>query len=109
MIHSAEEALTLRDYRENDAGALSHLALAAFEEFQSAYSDWAAMSASISQMPSLDAAGERRLMSRHRQPICPRLVAFVQGARLPLARHHAPFAVGASAAAHPNLDVLVRN
>jgi ribosomal protein S18 acetylase RimI-like enzyme len=57
MIRSADEEPTLRDYRETDAAALSRLALAAFEEFQSAYSDWAAMSASISQMPSLAAAG----------------------------------------------------
>ena len=58
MVRSAHEELTLRDYRETDAAALSRLALAAFEEFQSAYSDWAAMSASISQMPSLASAGE---------------------------------------------------
>jgi len=58
MIRSAEEELTLRDYRETDAAALSRLALAGFKEFQPAYSDWAAMSASISQMPSLAAAGE---------------------------------------------------
>jgi hypothetical protein len=39
MIRSAEEDLTLRDYHETDAAALSRLALAGFEEFQSAYSD----------------------------------------------------------------------
>ena len=48
----------LRDYRESDAAAVSRLALAGFEEFRTAYSDWAAMSASISQMPSLAAVGE---------------------------------------------------
>jgi ribosomal protein S18 acetylase RimI-like enzyme len=58
MVRSADDELTLRNYRETDAATLSRLALAAFREFQSAYSDWAAMSASISQMPSLAAAGE---------------------------------------------------
>jgi ribosomal protein S18 acetylase RimI-like enzyme len=48
----------LRGYRESDAAAVSLLALAGFEEFRTAYSDWAAMSASIAQMPSLASVGE---------------------------------------------------
>ena len=48
----------LRDFCDADAAAVRQLALAGFEEFRDAYSDWPAMSASISQMPALAKAGE---------------------------------------------------
>jgi ribosomal protein S18 acetylase RimI-like enzyme len=46
----------LRDYVSTDAEALSSVALAAFEQFRSSYSDWAPMADAVSKMPSL--AGE---------------------------------------------------
>ena len=50
--------LMVRDFCKTDATAVSRLAVAGFEEFRSAYSDWPAMSASISQMPALATVGE---------------------------------------------------
>ena len=53
-----EEQPVLRDFCDADAAAVRQLALAGFEEFRDAYSDWPAMSASITQMPALAKAGE---------------------------------------------------
>ena len=50
--------MILRNYSDADAAAVRRLAVAAFEEFRSAYSDWMAMVASISQMPALAATAE---------------------------------------------------
>jgi ribosomal protein S18 acetylase RimI-like enzyme len=50
--------LLIRDFRDNDAEAVNRLALAAFEEFRTAYSDWPAMIANISKMSTLAAVGE---------------------------------------------------
>jgi ribosomal protein S18 acetylase RimI-like enzyme len=48
----------IRDFHENDAEAINQLALAAFEEFRSAYSDWTAMAANIAKMSTLAKVGE---------------------------------------------------
>ena len=48
----------IRDFRDDDAPAVNRLALAAFEEFRTAYSDWAAMAANISRMSTLATVGE---------------------------------------------------
>jgi ribosomal protein S18 acetylase RimI-like enzyme len=50
--------LFIRDFREGDTEAVNRLALASFEEFRTAYSDWRAMAANISKMSSLANVGE---------------------------------------------------
>jgi ribosomal protein S18 acetylase RimI-like enzyme len=49
---------TLRDYCQADAADVDRVALAAFDEFRSHYSDWPAMAASIAQMSKLADSGE---------------------------------------------------
>jgi len=51
-------SLVIRDFRGSDADAVNRLALAAFEEFRTAYSDWGAMAANISKMSTLASVGE---------------------------------------------------
>jgi predicted N-acetyltransferase YhbS len=48
----------LRDYRPDDAELLGKVALEAFEQFRSHYSDWPAMLAGVSRMSELSNAGE---------------------------------------------------
>src|SRR5450755_4487084 len=48
----------LREFREADVPALKRVALAAFQQFESRYSDWPAVAASISRMPDLAQTGE---------------------------------------------------
>ena len=49
---------TLRVYRQGDAADVDRVALAAFHEFRSHYSDWPAMAASIAQTSKLADSGE---------------------------------------------------
>jgi ribosomal protein S18 acetylase RimI-like enzyme len=49
---------TLRDFREADAEKVNRVALAAFDEFRSKYSDWPAMASAIGRMSDLAGAGE---------------------------------------------------
>lgn len=48
----------LRDFKPTDAEAVNALALAAFDQFRSAYADWAVFSRNIGSMASLATAGE---------------------------------------------------
>ncbi len=48
----------LRDYAVNDAEAVNRLALAAFDQFKTEYSDWPAMAASVGTMSALAEQGE---------------------------------------------------
>jgi ribosomal protein S18 acetylase RimI-like enzyme len=50
--------LGVRDFIDADAEAIDRVALAAFQEFQAAYSDWPAMSATVSKMSTLATYGE---------------------------------------------------
>jgi ribosomal protein S18 acetylase RimI-like enzyme len=50
--------LAIRDFHKEDAEAINRLALASFNEFRTAYSDWTAMAANISKMSSLANVGE---------------------------------------------------
>ena len=52
------EPLRLRDFRAADAPQVNRLALAAFEQFKSHYSDWPAMAASLGRMTTLAENGE---------------------------------------------------
>jgi ribosomal protein S18 acetylase RimI-like enzyme len=56
--------LLIRDFREDDAQGVNRLAVAAFEEFRDAYSDWAAMTANIAKMSTLAAVGELIIAER---------------------------------------------
>jgi ribosomal protein S18 acetylase RimI-like enzyme len=49
---------TLRDFREADAVHVNRVALAAFDQFRSAYSDWSAMASAIGRMSDLADGGE---------------------------------------------------
>jgi hypothetical protein len=49
---------TLRDFREADAVQVNRVALAAFDEFRSRYTDWSAMVSVISRMSALADGGE---------------------------------------------------
>jgi hypothetical protein len=51
-------SLTLRSYREADASSVNVLALAAFDQFRSHYSDWPAMASGIGRMSALADVGE---------------------------------------------------
>ena len=51
-------SFVIRDFLEKDADAVNGLAVAAFAEFQTAYSDWTAMVANLSKMSTLTAVGE---------------------------------------------------
>jgi GNAT superfamily N-acetyltransferase len=51
-------ASLLREFREADTPALKRVALAAFQQFESCYSDWQAVAAGISRMPGLAETGE---------------------------------------------------
>ena len=48
----------LRDFRPEDATAVNALALAAFEQYRSAYSDWPSFAGKIGRMAALAAHGE---------------------------------------------------
>jgi GNAT superfamily N-acetyltransferase len=48
----------LRDYREADAPEINRVALAAFEEFSSSYSDWPALASILGRMSELAYHGE---------------------------------------------------
>jgi ribosomal protein S18 acetylase RimI-like enzyme len=48
----------LRDYTPSDANRLGKVALEAFEQFRSAYSDWRSMSEGVSRMSDLSNNGE---------------------------------------------------
>lgn len=48
----------LRDYTPSDANSLGNVALEAFEQFRSAYSNWPAMSEGVSRMSELSKSGE---------------------------------------------------
>jgi GNAT superfamily N-acetyltransferase len=48
----------LRDFRADDAAALSNVALAAFRQFASHYTNWPAIAESVSRMPALADVGE---------------------------------------------------
>ena len=48
----------LRDYRPGDAASVNAVAQAAFEQYCSAYSDWAAFARNIGAMASLASTGE---------------------------------------------------
>lgn len=52
------EPLRLRDFRAADAPQVNRLALAAFDQFKSHYSDWPAMAASLGRMAMLAENGE---------------------------------------------------
>jgi ribosomal protein S18 acetylase RimI-like enzyme len=51
-------SFAIRDFLENDADAVNRLAVAAFAEFRTAYSNWPAMVANLSKMSTLTAVGE---------------------------------------------------
>jgi len=57
-------SFVIRDFLEKDADAVNHLAVAAFAEFQTAYSDWTAMVANLSKMSTLTAVGELMVAER---------------------------------------------
>jgi hypothetical protein len=48
----------LRDFREDDAVYVNRLALVAFDQFKSHYSDWSAMASGIARMSALADSGE---------------------------------------------------
>ena len=48
----------LRDYRDNDAGAIVRVALVAFAEFEQHYSDWPLFTSHVAKMPELSKTGE---------------------------------------------------
>jgi ribosomal protein S18 acetylase RimI-like enzyme len=48
----------LRDFRQSDVAHVDRVALTAFAEFRSAYSDWSAMSAAVSATSALASVGE---------------------------------------------------
>jgi len=51
-------ATILREFRESDAQEINRLAVTAFEEFGSNYSDWPALAASYARMSDLAKGGE---------------------------------------------------
>ena len=61
--------VTLRSYREADAPRINELALAAFDQFQSQYSDWPAMASGIGRMSALADAGEIIVAERDKRII----------------------------------------
>jgi ribosomal protein S18 acetylase RimI-like enzyme len=56
--------IRLRDFRAADAREVDRVALAAFEQFKSHYSDWPAMAASVGGMTALAENGEIILAQR---------------------------------------------
>jgi ribosomal protein S18 acetylase RimI-like enzyme len=50
--------MRLRDFRPPDAPQVNRLALSAFEQFKTHYSDWPAMAASVARMAALAGNGE---------------------------------------------------
>jgi ribosomal protein S18 acetylase RimI-like enzyme len=52
------DALRLRDFRPADALQVNHLALAAFDQFKTHYSDWPAMAAALGRTAMLAENGE---------------------------------------------------
>lgn len=50
--------ITLRDFRDTDAVQVNRVALAAFEEFRSLYTDWPAMVSAVAKMSALADAGQ---------------------------------------------------
>ncbi len=51
-------AFKLRDFSADDTSALNGVAVAAFAQFKTAYSDWPAMERGVSQMSQLSQTGE---------------------------------------------------
>jgi ribosomal protein S18 acetylase RimI-like enzyme len=51
-------SFVIRDFFETEADAVNRVAVAAFEEFRTAYSDWTAMVANLARMSTLAAVGE---------------------------------------------------
>ena len=58
MRNTPNMTFEIRDYRPADASAINSVALAAFAEYQSVYSDWPAFSRVIGQMASFAETGE---------------------------------------------------
>ncbi len=56
---------SLRDFCANDATAVNQLALAAFDEYRSAYADWPAFSKNIGNMATLAQQGELIVAQTH--------------------------------------------
>jgi ribosomal protein S18 acetylase RimI-like enzyme len=50
--------IALRDFRDTDAMQVNRVALAAFDEFKSEYTDWPAMVSGVARMSALAEAGE---------------------------------------------------
>ena len=50
--------ITLRNFRDTDAAQVNRVALAAFDEFKSEYTDWPAMVSAVAKMSALAEAGE---------------------------------------------------
>jgi ribosomal protein S18 acetylase RimI-like enzyme len=50
--------MTLRDFRDADAVQVNRVALAAFDEFRSQYTDWPAMVSGVAKMSALADSGE---------------------------------------------------
>jgi len=48
----------LRDYRDDDAEAVAHVALAAFAQFEQDFSDWPLFTTNVAKMPELAKTGE---------------------------------------------------
>jgi ribosomal protein S18 acetylase RimI-like enzyme len=63
-LSDAREPVRLRDFRAADARQVNRLALAAFDQFKTHYSDWPAMVASIGRMATLAENGEIILAER---------------------------------------------
>lgn len=51
-------ALTTRDFRDADAAEINRVAVAAFEQYRSQFSDWPAMSAGLAKMSAAQGNGE---------------------------------------------------
>jgi predicted N-acetyltransferase YhbS len=60
---------SLRNYRDADAPAVNELAVAAFEQFRSEYSDWPAMMSAIGRMSALAEIGEIVVAQREQRII----------------------------------------
>jgi ribosomal protein S18 acetylase RimI-like enzyme len=63
-LSELREPLRLRDFRPADAPQVNRVALAAFDQFKTHYSDWPAMTASVARMATLADHGEIILAER---------------------------------------------
>jgi ribosomal protein S18 acetylase RimI-like enzyme len=57
-LSELREPLRLRDFRAADAPQVNRVALAAFDQFKTHYSDWPAMAASVGRMATLADQGQ---------------------------------------------------